>query len=56
MPSYLADKVKGVPIVGDVGTVNLEAVAAAKPDLILGSKLRVDQLYEQALHASRPPC
>ena len=47
VPSYLADKVQGVPIVGDVGTINLEAVAAAKPDLILGSKLRVDQLYDK---------
>jgi iron complex transport system substrate-binding protein len=46
VPSYLAAKVQGVPIVGDVGTINLEAVAAAKPDLILGSKLRVDQLYD----------
>lgn len=46
-PSYLADKVKDVPVVGDVSTVNLEAVAAAKPDLILGSKLRVDQLYSK---------
>lgn len=45
VPSYLADKVKGVPIVGDVSSISLEAVAAAKPDLILGSKLRVDQLY-----------
>jgi iron complex transport system substrate-binding protein len=47
VPSYLADKVKGVPIVGDVGTFSIEAVAAAKPDLILGSKLRVDQLYDK---------
>jgi iron complex transport system substrate-binding protein len=47
VPSYLADKVQGVPVVGDVGTINLEAVAAAKPDLILGSKLRVDQLYDK---------
>ena len=45
VPSYLADKVVGVPIIGDNNSVNLEAVAAAKPDLILGSKLRVDQLY-----------
>lgn len=47
VPSYLADKVQGVPIVGDVGAIDLEAVAAAKPDLILGSKLRVDQLYDK---------
>jgi len=47
VPSYLADKVKDVPIVGDVSTFSIEAVAAAKPDLILGSKLRVDQLYDK---------
>ncbi|SHK18353.1 iron complex transport system substrate-binding protein [Pseudonocardia thermophila] len=47
VPSYLADRVRDVPIVGDTNTIELEGLAAAKPDLILGSKLRVDQLYDK---------
>ncbi|ODU02443.1 MAG: ABC transporter substrate-binding protein [Pseudonocardia sp. SCN 72-86] len=46
-PTYLADKTAGVATAGDVSTLNLETIAAAKPDLILGSKLRADQLYPQ---------
>jgi iron complex transport system substrate-binding protein len=45
-PSYLADRVAGITSVGDTNNLNLEAIAALKPDLILGSQLRVDQLYE----------
>jgi iron complex transport system substrate-binding protein len=45
-PSYLADKIAGVAKVGDTNNLDLEAVAALHPDLILGSKLRVDQLYD----------
>lgn len=44
---YLADKIAGVPVIGDINSLNLEAIAAAKPDLILGSKLRADQLYDK---------
>jgi len=47
VPSYLAEKVTGVPRVGDINALNLEAIAAVRPDLILGSKLRVDQLYSK---------
>jgi iron complex transport system substrate-binding protein len=46
-PGYLAGKIAGVAGVGDINSLNLEAIAAAKPDLILGSKLRVDQLYDK---------
>lgn len=45
-PSYLADRIAGVTSVGDINNIDLEAVAALHPDLILGSKLRVDQLYD----------
>jgi iron complex transport system substrate-binding protein len=44
---YLADRIAGVPVIGDINSLNLEAIAAAKPDLILGSKLRADQLYDK---------
>ncbi|MGF7123077.1 ABC transporter substrate-binding protein [Rhodococcus sp. BE178] len=46
-PSYLADKLKGVPDVGTSNNLNLEAITALQPDLILGSKLRSDKLYPQ---------
>ncbi|MEV6286516.1 iron-siderophore ABC transporter substrate-binding protein [Kribbella sp. NPDC051770] len=45
VPSYLADKAQGIPTVGGVSELNLEAIAALKPDLILGSKLRANDLY-----------
>ncbi|MDJ0400471.1 ABC transporter substrate-binding protein [Rhodococcus rhodochrous] len=46
-PSYLADKLDGVADVGTINNLDLEAIAALEPDLILGSKLRADQLYPQ---------
>lgn len=47
VPSYLADKVEDVESVGTINELNLEAIAALKPDLILGSQLRADKLYAQ---------
>lgn len=47
VPSYLAPKVIGAKAVGTIQELNLEAIAALKPDLILGSKLRADKLYTQ---------
>jgi iron complex transport system substrate-binding protein len=52
-PTYLADRIAGVPNVGDVSDLDLEAIAVLRPDLILGSKLRVDQVYQQ-LNAIAP--
>lgn len=46
-PAYLAGKVKGIATVGKIQELNLEAIAALKPDLILGSQLRADKLYAQ---------
>lgn len=42
--AYLADRADGVPILGSVGTPNLEAVGAAHPDLILvdGTSVKSD--------------
>nr|WP_237741671.1 iron-siderophore ABC transporter substrate-binding protein [Tsukamurella sp. 1534] len=53
VPSYLADKVQGIEKVGKIQSVNLEAIAKLKPDLILGSQLRVDKLYDK-LNAIAP--
>ncbi|MEV4053870.1 iron-siderophore ABC transporter substrate-binding protein [Amycolatopsis sp. NPDC049688] len=47
VPSYLADRVKGIPAVGDINNLNLERIAALTPDLIVGSKLRANDLYPQ---------
>lgn len=47
VPSYLADEVDGVARVGKIQSINLEAIARLKPDLILGSQLRVETLYKQ---------
>jgi iron complex transport system substrate-binding protein len=47
VPSYLADKAQGIKTVGGVSELNLEAIAALKPDLILGSKLRAATLYSK---------
>lgn len=47
VPTYLADRVKGVATVGTIQELNVEAIAALNPDLILGSKLRAEKLYPQ---------
>lgn len=47
VPSYLADKAKDIKTVGGISELNLEAIAALKPDLILGSKLRANDLYDK---------
>ncbi|MEV0603554.1 iron-siderophore ABC transporter substrate-binding protein [Streptomyces sp. NPDC050315] len=46
--SYLPkDKVAGIKDVGTIGSADMEAVAALKPDLILTSKMRDAQRYDQ---------
>ncbi len=45
--SYLEDKVQGVELVGEIGEPNLEKIAALKPDLILGSDVRVKDFYDE---------
>lgn len=47
VPSYIADQLKGATHVGTLKAPNLEAIAAAKPDLILTSQLRHEKLYDQ---------
>lgn len=47
MPEYLADQVPDIEVVGLTDEVNLEAVAALRPDLILGAKVRHEDLYDE---------
>ncbi|UVI35673.1 ABC transporter substrate-binding protein [Brevibacterium spongiae] len=47
VPSYLEDQVKGVETVGTIQELDLEKIASLEPDLILGSQLRADKLYDE---------
>lgn len=46
LPSYL-EGTEGIENVGTIEQPNLEAIAALEPDLILSSKLRHEQIYDQ---------
>lgn len=56
VPNYLADRAGDVPIVGSVGQPNLEAIGAAKPDLILvdGTSVNNNEPMVEALRAIAP--
>ena len=45
--SYLADRSADIELVGEIGEPNLEQIAALKPDLILGSDVRVKDFYDE---------
>lgn len=48
LPVYFSPKdIEGVVIVGTIQEPNLEAVARARPDIILSSKLRHEALYDK---------
>lgn len=47
VPTYLADRLHDAAHVGTIKAINLEAIAAAEPDLILTSQLRHEKLYDQ---------
>jgi iron complex transport system substrate-binding protein len=47
VPSYLQPQLSGSTNVGSLDGLRLEAIAALQPDLILGSQLRVDDLYDE---------
>jgi len=47
VPSYLQPQLQGSTNVGSLDGLRWEAIAALQPDLILGSQLRVDELYDQ---------
>lgn len=44
---HIADEMKEVEVVGLESEVNVEAIAALQPDLILGNKIRQEAIYEQ---------
>lgn len=45
--SYLEPELEGVELVGEIGEPDLERIAALEPDLILGSEVRVADLYDE---------
>lgn len=44
---HIADEMKDVEVVGLESEVNIEAIAALQPDLIIGNKMRQEAIYEQ---------
>ncbi|MBB3127527.1 iron complex transport system substrate-binding protein [Paenibacillus rhizosphaerae] len=44
---HIKDQMQDVENVGDEGQPNVEAIAALEPDLILGTKMRQEKIYEQ---------
>ncbi|WP_339171512.1 iron-siderophore ABC transporter substrate-binding protein [Solibacillus sp. FSL R5-0691] len=44
---YIADEMKDTKVVGLESEVNVEAIAALQPDLIIGNKMRQEGIYEQ---------
>ena len=50
---HITDQMEGVEVVGTESDINLEAIAALEPDLILGNKMRQEEHY-QALSAIAP--
>jgi iron complex transport system substrate-binding protein len=47
IPEYLRDRLGGIELVGTIEEPNLEAIAALEPDLIISSKVRHEQIYEE---------
>jgi iron complex transport system substrate-binding protein len=50
---HIADQLKETQVVGVESEVNVEAIAALKPDLIIGNKMRQEKIYDQ-LNAIAP--
>ncbi|HEY4553591.1 MAG TPA: iron-siderophore ABC transporter substrate-binding protein [Bacillaceae bacterium] len=44
---HISDKMDGVEVVGTESQVNVEAIAKLKPDLIIGNKMRQENIYSQ---------
>ena len=44
---HIADEMKDTEVVGLESEVNVEAIAALQPDLIIGNKMRQEAIYEQ---------
>ncbi|MBU9671810.1 iron-siderophore ABC transporter substrate-binding protein [Planococcus sp. CP5-4] len=50
---HISEDMEGVEVVGTESELNLEAIAALEPDLIIGNKMRQEEQY-QALNAIAP--
>jgi iron complex transport system substrate-binding protein len=44
---HIAEQMEGVQVVGLESQVNVEAIASLQPDLIIGNKMRHEEIYEQ---------
>ncbi|MCM3094032.1 MULTISPECIES: ABC transporter substrate-binding protein [unclassified Cytobacillus] len=44
---HITDEMKDVQVVGTESEVNVEAIAALQPDLIIGNKMRQEKIYDQ---------
>lgn len=44
---HITDDMQGVEVVGTESEVNLEKIASLKPDLIIGTKIRQEAIYDQ---------
>lgn len=44
---HIKDKMQGVKDVGTESQPNIEEIAALKPDLIIGNKMRIEKVYDQ---------
>lgn len=44
---HIAEQMDGVEVVGVESQVNIEAIAALQPDLIIGNKMRQEEVYPQ---------
>lgn len=47
LQAYFGERADGIALVGTIGEPNLEAIVALKPDLIISSKLRHEDIYAQ---------
>ncbi|MET3602060.1 iron-siderophore ABC transporter substrate-binding protein [Martelella mangrovi] len=47
IPAYLGEAAADIAVVGTFTELNLEAIAALRPDLIIGTELRFSALYDQ---------
>lgn len=45
--NHIEKEMDGVQNLGDESQINIEAVAALKPDLIIGNKMRQEKIYDQ---------
>ncbi len=44
---HISDQMEGVEVVGDESNVNIEKILSLKPDLIIGNKMRQEDIYDK---------